>query len=145
MVSIPMQGLLGHTFSLLGGNPYSRPVRMKGYAAANKLGQHSEGIIIEPGWMSFDPFPDTRSQALKLIDMCKSAETIKSSIQHELNAIESMNGISIPSSISGKLLKDADKIAARTYGVDRLRKNPTLMGFDGSIWEVQSFGLKKKK
>jgi len=146
VVSIPMRGMLAHKFSLLGGNPYSHPVRMKGYAAANALGQHPEGIIIEPGWMSTgDNFDDSYNSALRLIDYAKSAETIKSTLQRELNAIESHNGVSIPSSISGKLLAEADKIAVRTYGVDRLRKNPRILGFDGSVYEVQSFGVKKTK
>ena len=144
-VSIPMRGLLGHTFSLLGGNPYGQAVRMKGYAAANKLGDdHPEGIIIHPSWWSLrDSFDDTLRTATKLIAYCKNAESIKTTVQRELSEIEQHHGVNIPSAISSKLIRDADKLAVRTYGVDLLRKNPKLMAFDGSIWEVRSFGVKK--
>lgn len=94
-----------------------------------------EGIVIDPGWHSTDnhtisnPTPDIMYRCCKA---AKEAESVGEAVKRQLKAIETKFSIQIPAAVESKLVKEADKVAKRRWGVDRLRARKILVPFDGS-------------
>lgn len=102
------------------------------------------GLVIQPIWTSLSQGRTLGSldmsgfshldidTAEKLVQVINDADTISQTVAQELRAIETANGIKIPSTIEAVLMKDALPTAARRWGVDRLRVKKRLIPLDGS-------------
>lgn len=111
-----------------------------GYRPANPERNMPEGIVIDPGWTTqrgdpvggqsaIDPSPKNVEY---LIGYAKSQPTVQDTVKDEIRWLESKFGIKVPAELESKLVKDAPKIAARRWGINRLRAKKILMPFDGS-------------
>ena len=102
-----------------------------------------EGILYRPIWVPYnDPrtdnirgtYPNNVPSEKKLefiIDMFKNAMTVSDIIAREWDYIEDKYKVQIPDSIRAKYIGDANKTAARRWGVNRLKIEPELIPFNG--------------
>jgi hypothetical protein len=76
-----------------------------------------------------------------LMKYAKSQPTVMETVKLELNWVEKKFGIKIPSDIEGTLIREAPKVAARRWGINRLRTKKILVPLDGSKpQELSSWG-----
>jgi hypothetical protein len=94
-----------------------------------------EGIVIDPGWHPYkdgdssDPTPHYMD---KVVELAKKADLVSAAVKEELKNIEQKFSVQIPSAVEAKLVKEADKVAKRRWGVNTLRARKILVPFDGS-------------
>jgi len=99
-----------------------------------------EGLVIRPMWIPAGDRDPSKGRTLDanpkvaqiLADYAKQQREVKDTVASELKWVESKFGIDIPSKIQSKLISDAEQVAKRRWGVDRLRVKNTLVPFDGS-------------
>jgi len=107
-----------------------------------------EGIVIDPSWHPAQDDPtggDTVDHSVKnaevLMKYAKGQPTVLETVKLELNWVEKKFGVKIPSDIEGTLIREAPKVAARRWGINRLRTKKVLVPFDGSkAQELSSWG-----
>jgi len=119
-------------FSLLSGRLTDKS---SGYAPAGKFmgGTSPEGLLIRPMWGSYaDKVSETPEAIDQVIELAKKAKTCSEVVREELDDVERHNGVKIPENVRSKLIAEAPKVAARRWGIDRLRVKPVLVPFDGS-------------
>jgi hypothetical protein len=95
-----------------------------------------EGIIIRPLWVPHPKyadkgFPVSIQTSEAMVKQAKIAASVGETTQREMAWIEKEFGISIPSSIKAKYTQQASKLAARRWGVNRLRTQGTFVPLDG--------------
>lgn len=106
-------------------------------AEEDQYGTYPEGIVIRPMWQPHpryrnDAFPETVEVVEALLKFAKQTPTVQNLTRSGFQWIEKENGISIPSSITTKYVSQAPKVAARRWGVNRVRMADTFVPFDGS-------------
>jgi len=94
------------------------------------------GIVIRPMWHPYpgnkgDDVDRTEANARTLLKMAQQAEPVGQSVQKQLKWIESKFGIKIPNSIKAKISREAPKMAARRWSVNRVKTNDTFVPLDG--------------
>ena len=160
---IPDHGL-GVNMTLMGGinlwrfSTYPTKVQVTGdpgklYHAAmtDKHGNtYSEGIEYRPMWVPYRKLGESIAATPKnvevLLEAVKSFPSVGEITKREFKLIESKAGIKIPSSIVSQCVSKAPKVAARRWGVNRLKTNPQLLPFDGGKAEkMDSYGRKPRK
>ena len=113
-------------------------------ASVGQGGDGADGVIIRPMWDSlrhgdtvgqkdFGGFSHlTMADAKQVVKMMKSQPSVAKTTADELDDAEKKAGKKIPASIRAKILKGAPKVAARRWGVDRLKIKKQFIPFDGS-------------
>jgi len=93
------------------------------------------GLVIRPMWVPHPKyrkeFPVTLKTVELLIQMAQQAVTVGETAQRQLKQIEAHAGITIPTGIKAKVIREAPQIAARRWGVNRLRLKSTFIPLDG--------------
>lgn len=118
------------------------------YRPANPERGSPEGIVIDPSWHPSEDDPtggDTVDHSAKnaeiLMKFAKSQPTVLETVKLELNWVEKKFGVKIPSDIEAALIREAPKVAARRWGINRLRTKKILVPLDGSKpQELSSWG-----
>jgi hypothetical protein len=92
-----------------------------------------EGIVLFPIWQPLDrdSYPLTAKVADLLVKQGKGNLGIKAFVNKQLDEIEVVNGIKIPSGVRSKILSSMEKVAKRRVDIDRLRVKKELWPFDG--------------
>ena len=93
------------------------------------------GLVIRPMWVPHPKyrkeFPVTLKTVELLVQMAQQAVTVGETAQRQLKQIEAHAGITIPTGIKAKVIREAPQIAARRWGVNRLRVKSTFIPLDG--------------
>lgn len=122
---------------------YPTRIRLTGnpgmaYQAPEQRGTltYPEGIKIMPSWVPYKiggegMFDEDAKTVRYLAKVIRGMPTVQEITKKELNAIEAKAKVSIPSSIRNMLINKAPQLAARRWGVNTLRMNPTFYYFDG--------------